>query len=70
LKHLSLSSSPAHPVSFQDEKVVTTRRIGGKYEAVGFVLILFGFIFLLVSPIVGSLMLFIGFVIFLIGRFM
>jgi len=51
-------------------KAVQTKRKGGKYEGIGFLLILAGMGACFVSGVVGGILIFVGFVIFLIGRFM
>ena len=50
-------------------KAIQTQRKGGKYEAVGFLLILAGMGLLFVNPFLGALI-GVGFIVFLIGRFM
>jgi hypothetical protein len=51
-------------------KAVQTQRKGGKYEGVGFLLILVGIGTCFISGAVGGILIFIGFVVFLIGRFL
>jgi len=51
-------------------KAVQTQRRGGKYEAIGTLAIIVGIICLFLSPTFGGILLFGGFIVFLIGRFM
>jgi len=51
-------------------KAVQVQRKGGKYEAVGFLTILGGIAVCFAYGPVGGVVIFVGFVIFLIGRFM
>jgi uncharacterized membrane protein YvbJ len=47
-----------------------TRRKGGKYEGVGFLLILAGIFTCFASAWFGAALIVIGFVVFMVGRFM
>jgi hypothetical protein len=52
-------------------KAVQTTRKGGKYEGVGFLLIVGGIIACCAASIeLGGMLICVGFIIFLIGRFM
>jgi hypothetical protein len=51
-------------------KAVQVQRKGGKYEAIGFLLILAGMAACYYSGAVGGITIFVGFIVFLIGRFM
>jgi hypothetical protein len=52
------------------KKAVQVQRKGGKYEFAGFLLILVGMAACYISATLGATSITIGFVIFLIGRFM
>jgi hypothetical protein len=58
------------PMAMFSGKAVQTQRKGGKYEGLGFLLILVGIGTCFVSGPVGSILIFIGFVVFLVGRCM
>jgi predicted amidophosphoribosyltransferase len=58
------------PMAMLSGKAVHTQRKGGKYEGVGFLVILAGIGTCFVSGGVGGILIFMGFVVFLIGRFM
>jgi len=58
------------PMSMFSGKSVQTRRKGGKYEGIGFLLIVGGMFACFASGVLGGLLILIGFIIFLIGRFM
>ncbi len=58
------------PMAMLTGKAVQTQRKGGKYEGVGFLLILVGIGACFISGAVGGILIFIGFVVFLIGRFL
>lgn len=58
------------PMSMLSSKAVQVQRKGGKYEGAGFLLILAGIATCIVSGGLGGLLIFVGFVVFLIGRFM
>lgn len=51
-------------------RAVQTKRKGGTYEAIGFVLIVGGIFACLAFGPLGGVVILVGFVIFLIGRFM
>lgn len=59
----------AAPETSGIQNMEATRR-GGKREAAGFIMILIGFLFMFSSPIYGGLLMAIGFMVFLVGRFM
>jgi hypothetical protein len=52
---------------FAGNSVQTTRK-GGKYEGIGFLLIVGGIFTCFASGAIGGVLIFIGFIIFLIGR--
>ncbi len=58
------------PMAVLSGKAVQTQRKGGKYEGVGFLLILAGVGTCFVSAAVGGIMILVGFVVFIMGRFM
>ena len=59
------------PMTAMGGKAVQVQRKGGKFEAIGFLLILAGTIACFIgSPSVGVPLIAIGFIIFLVGRFM
>ena len=58
------------PMAAFSRKAVQTRRKGGKYEGVGFLLILVGIGACFASGVLGGVLILAGFVLFLIGRFM
>ena len=60
----------SRPMAMLTGKAVQTQRKGGKYEGVGFLLILVGIGTCFISGAVGGILIFIGFVVFLIGRFL
>ena len=64
-----IAAIPA-PVPSVQRTVVETKRKGGAFEAVGFILIVIGIGGCIVGGGWGGAFMFIGFVIFLIGRFM
>jgi hypothetical protein len=52
-----------------DRKVVTTQRRGGKYEAIGFLVMVLGLALLLaVHPLAGLALLGLGFGVAIVGR--
>lgn len=51
-------------------KAMQTQRRGGKYEAIGFVIILAGIGLCFLSAYLGGAVITLGFVAFIIGRFM
>jgi hypothetical protein len=51
-------------------KAVQVQRKGGKYEGVGFVLIVGGMFACFASDVLGGVLILVGFIVFLIGRFM
>jgi hypothetical protein len=51
-------------------KSVQTRRKGGKYEGIGFLLIVGGMFACFASGEIGGILILVGFIVFLIGRFM
>lgn len=51
-------------------KAVQTQRKGGKYEGIGFVLIVGGMFACFASGVLGGVLILVGFIVFLIGRFM
>jgi len=71
-----ISSSAANcpgcgrPMAAFSGKAVQTRRKGGLYEGIGFLLMLVGGLALLVSQGLGVGLIAVGFVVFLVGRFM
>jgi len=73
----SVSSSAANcphcgkPMAAFSRKTVQTRRKGGKYEGIGFLLIVSGiFTCRFFSGALGGILILIGFIVFLVGRFM
>lgn len=58
------------PMSSFSSKSVQTKRKGGKYEAIGFLLIVSGMIMCFIAGTLGALLIICGFIIFLCGRFM
>lgn len=58
------------PMAMLSGNAVQTQRKGGKYEGAGFLLILAGIGMCFASGAVGSILIFFGFVVFLIGRCM
>ena len=58
------------PIASTTNKVVSVKRKGGKYELIGFLLIVGGIFSFLISPLWAFVLMGIGFVVFLIGRFM
>jgi hypothetical protein len=58
------------PMALFSKKAVQVQRKGGKYEFAGFLLILVGMAACYISATLGATSITIGFVIFLIGRFM
>jgi predicted amidophosphoribosyltransferase len=58
------------PLASFSSRSVQTRRKGGKYEGVGFLLILAGIVSCFYSPEPGALLIIVGFIVFLLGRFM
>jgi hypothetical protein len=61
------------PMAMFSGKAVQIRRKGGKYEGIGFVLILVGIGACFgsgVAQVVGGFLIFVGFIVFLVGRFM
>lgn len=67
------SACPSCGAPLAPGKVIVTKRAGGKWEAAGFLLILAGFFAPATQTkagiVIGMLMLPVGFVVFLIGRF-
>jgi len=51
-------------------KSIETHRKGGKYKGLGFLLILLGILGLFWNTTFGGVTMFIGFIVFIIGRFM
>jgi hypothetical protein len=51
-------------------KVVQTQRRGGKYEGVGFLMIIAGMRLCFANGVLGGITVLLGFIVFLIGRFM
>lgn len=68
----SAASCPecGRPMAAFSGKAVQTQRKGGKYEAIGFLLIVAGLATCFASFEVGGLLMCAGFVVFLVGRFM
>jgi len=75
------NTSPPHvqqPIRVEPRRSVGTHRTGGQYEAVGCLMIVIGMVIAMlgaaaesaVSAPIGGILLFAGFVIFMIGRFM
>ena len=58
------------PISKMSGNVDQTQRKGGKYEGIGFLLILGGIAVCFASGALGGALILVGFVVFLIGRFM
>ena len=58
------------PMTRLGANAVQTQRKGGKYEGVGFLIMLVGIGLCFVIPGLGGITIAVGFIIFLIGRFM
>jgi uncharacterized membrane protein YvbJ len=58
------------PIALASSQTVRTKRKGGAYEALGFVLIVAGIIACFGSATVGTILILVGFIVFLIGRFL
>ena len=58
------------PMAMFSGKTVETTRKGGVYEGVGFLLIVGGIFACFASGAVGSVLILVGFIVFLVGRFM
>ncbi len=65
----TLSSAP-HTVILDKKSHTYTTRTGGKWEGVGFLMIVIGMVMCMTSNIGNGIsLIFIGFIVFLIGRF-
>jgi hypothetical protein len=51
-------------------KTVQTQRKGGKYEALGFLLLVAGIGTCFASSTIGAILIAVGFIVFIAGRFM
>ena len=58
------------PMTIFAGKAVQTTRKGGKYEGVGFLLIVAGIFVCFASGGLGAVLILVGFIVFLIGRFL
>ncbi len=58
------------PMAVFSAGAVQTRRKGGKFEGIGFLLILGGIAACFADGALGAITILVGFVVFLIGRFM
>ena len=54
----------------EERRPVETRRAGGKWEPAGFLLIVAGIVLLFINGTLGGIVVLLGFIVFLAGRFM
>jgi predicted amidophosphoribosyltransferase len=69
-KHAPTCPHCGRPMAAFSSKAVQVQRKGGKFEFIGFLSILAGMGLCYMSVVLGGIVISVGFVVFLIGRFM